>query len=205
MKTYDKWMRILAVVLMITAIVITVWQGSRGPYFDNGLVAGVRSGHMRAHHHTQANHFDLLFANRGGVSYNFYGTGVHVYIAYYERDKLVLHELISGISTAEANEVRGSVLWGVTTAGGARRELRVRADIGGAIGSGSFDFSRIDFTHAFSTGGLNTLTDMRIEPGERYVLQVWQTGTTWWADGDIFSPERLRESEKTVILYIVFE
>jgi len=146
--------------------------------------------------------FDLLFSEHGRVSYRFHGTGVSAYIAHYHRDERVLHELVTGISTTIPYNLNGFITWGVTTEQGARRELRVRASIGGGIGTSYFDMSQIDFPlGSSSTSHFNKM----IELGERYILHVWQSGGTFWADGNHFLPERLRENERTTILYVVFE
>ena len=190
----------------MVSVLGNLWYTNRGP-FQGNRVAGVPSGHMRVDH-PQTGHFDLIslmLANYGGVSYNFYGSRVHVYIAYYERDELVLRELVTGISTAEPYQLSGSMVWGITTEGGARRELRAMASIGGGVASSYFDFSQLDFNYGSSAGGWATLEDTRIELGHRYVLRIWQTGTTFWTHADFFDPEVLRESEQTAILYIVFE
>jgi len=203
MKVTNKLILIFAAFLVL-GVLGNMWYTNRGP-FQGNRVAGVPSGPLRAMH-DDGGHLDLLLAHRGGVSYNFYGQQVMVYIAYYERDELVLHELVTGISTGTTPiELSGATIWGITTEEGARRELRVRVNIGGGAGSGYFDFSSIDFEPGSFAGGPATMTDTRIEPGRRYVLHIWQTGATFWVDGDVFNPGRLRENEKTAILYIVFE
>ena len=206
MKNANKLTILFMAILVVGAGAAYLWQMNLGP-FGGGRVAGVRSGHLRVdHHHEPMNHLDLLLSYRGGISYNFYGRQAHVFIARYERDELVFHELVSGISTVEAHQISGSMIWGVTAEDGMPRELRVRVGIAGGMSFGHIDFSQIGFSEpAFHTGAQNTTQDTRIEPGERYVLHFWQTGTQWWADADVFSPERLRESEQTLILYIVFE
>ena len=203
MKAGNKRVIVLSVILVAVAALGYMWQTNRGPFQGDGI-AGPPSGHIRVDHH-RASHIDLLLVNYGGVSYNLFGRQVHVYIAHYERDELILHELVGGVATVDAHEFTGTALWGVTTEEGQRRELRVRVDMNGAAGSSYFDFSRLGFDEGPLGMSGPIITDGEIEPGRRYVLQVWQTGSRFWADGDVFNPERLRESERTAILYIVFE
>lgn len=207
MKGANKRRLIIAAILVVGVAMAYMWQYNLGP-FRGGAVAGVRNGHIRVDHgfdHFRMDHVNLLLPYRGGVSYNFYGQGVMVYIAYFERDELVLHERVGGISTGEPYRFSGSMIWGVTTEDTARRELRARVGMNGAVGFGYFDFSQIDFEPASTISAPLSIADGPIEPGRRYPLHIWQTGGSWWVDRDVFLPERLRENEKTIILYIVFE
>ncbi|MCL2857387.1 MAG: hypothetical protein FWE19_06685 [Oscillospiraceae bacterium] len=202
MRSINK-LTIVFAVLLVVGVFGNMWYTNRGP-FQGSRVAGVPSGHLRVEHHDRG-HLDLLLSHRGGVSYNFFGQRVNVYIAYYERDELVLHELVSGIASGDAHEISGTTVWGITSEEGARRELRVMVDVAGASSSSYFDFTQIDFEPGSFAGGPATMANTRIEHGKRYVLHIWQTGHTFWVDGDVFNPERLRENEKTAVLYIVFE
>ena len=204
MKAINKRVLILAAILLALAAVGYLRETNRGT-FQGGRISGLPSGHLRVEHH-HGGHLDLLLSHRGEVSYNFYGTGVSVYIAYYERDELILHERVGGIGAGEPYEFSGTAVWGITTEGVVPRELRLRVGMNGAKGFSYFDFSQLglDGEHpGWSTSSINTRS--AIEPRERYVLQVWQTGTTWWVDDSFFNPGRLRESEQTLILYIIFE
>ena len=201
-------------VFVLAAIIITLgavsvagymWYTNQG-LFQGDRISGVPTGHIKVDH-AQASHLDLLFSNYGGVSYNFVGEWVSVYIAYYERDELVLRERVNALGTAEPYELSGSVIWGITIEEGLRRELRVRISSGGAVSVNYFDFSQIDFVPGLFVNSpeFNNINSRPIELGRRYALQVWQTGNSWRADNYAFNPEQLRDSEKTTILYIVFE
>jgi len=197
---------ILAALLIISATLGAagyMWLTNSGP-FQGDRIREVPLGHIRFNQ-TEASHLDLLFSEHGSISYNFFGNEVSVYIAYYERDELVLHERIGGIAVGTPDQLAGSLLWGITTEDGVRRELRVKSSITFASSNIHFDFSEIDFHVGSMATGENITRDTNIEMNRRYVLHVWQSGTIWWADGDIFNSIRLRENEKSVILYVVFE
>ena len=152
----------------------------------------------------QGDHFDLLFSERGGVSYKFRGTGVMIYLDVYERGELILQERVGGLGTGEPAQLEGSLIWGITTEQNRRSEIRARVTEQGAVGFGFLDVSGIDFNPAVIAGA--DLGNGRIQLGRRYPLQIWKTGSTIWAvEGDVFVPERLRDNEQTIILYIVFE
>ena len=195
-------LRLSLVAVMVLAVAAALFWQARQPGGEE-----VRAGYLRFDLPEATSHFDLLFSEQGSISYNFIGESVNLYIAHYHRDQLVLHELVAGVSRGGAAQVNGQAFWGITTQGGERRELRAKVTIDGAASSSYFDFSQAGFEVGSMAGGAfvgNGLTSVRIQPGERYILHLWQTGRTFWADGDHFLPERLRENEKTAILYVVF-
>jgi len=153
----------------------------------------------------EVSHFDLLFHRYGSVSFRHQGEEVSVYLAQYERDERVLHEQVGGLGVG-AETFDGTILWGVTTEGDEPLELRTIVAVDGAWGQKSFDLSAIDFNFAalITTGGISAERE-EIEAGRRYVLHLWQSGGMIWYDGDVFRPDRLRENEHTLILYVVFE
>lgn len=97
----------------------------------------------------------------------------------------------------------GSALWGVTTENNSPSELRVRLMAGGVVSQNYFDLSLINFEARMFSGAL--IENGPIEPGRRNILELWGTGSIIWIDGNMFEPERLRESEHTAILYVVFD
>jgi len=199
---------ILAGLIVIVGTICAMgymWITSTGIFHDG--VVRAPAGHILVHE-PYTSHFDLMFSEHGRVSYDFFGERIMVYIALYERDERVVHERVGGIALGGMGHIIGTMLWGITVEEGMRAELRVRADITdgavtGAVGSGQFDFSEIDFEVGSSGSGLFS-EDTEIELGRRYVLHVWQSGSVW-TEGDVFNPMRLRGNERTAILYMVFE
>jgi len=166
-------------------------------------------GRIQADQPERGTHLDLLFSEHVGAGYQFFGQHVNLYIAYYERDELVLRELVGGIGTGSPHQQSGSLIWGLTMEENRRSELRARIHTHGAVGHGYFDFSRINLD--FEQGGMISGPDIirsssRIEVGSRHILQMWQTGNPAWHVGsDPFSSDVLSGSEQTVILYLTFE
>lgn len=146
-----------AVLIIILCLTTYMWYTNRGPFQGNS-VPGVPTGHIMVDQ-PQRSHIDLLFSEYGGVSYNFFGEGISVYIAYYERDELVLRELVTGIGIGSAGGLSGSLIWGITTEDNSRRELRLRINNGGSVGLGHFDFSQIDFQANLMVWAAATITD----------------------------------------------
>ena len=202
MKGRDKFLiGILAIILVLAVALGYMWHTNRG-FFQGDNIAGLPDGHIRALD-AQPGHLDLLFSGHGGVEFNYFGEQISVYLAYYMQDELVLHELVTGIHTLGDNDLNGMMFWGLTMENNLPNELRARINVGGAASQNHFDFSRLDFQPQATMG--STITNGPIEPSRRYVLHMWQTGTGMRADGNVFDPETLRESEHTAILYIIFE
>jgi len=197
MRNINKRVIVVVAVLVAAVSALYIWQATRG-----SLAGG---GYLRAEP-PEWGYFNLLLPQRGDVSFGFYGQQANVYIAHYERDELVLRELVTGLAFGGANEVNGRLIWGITVEEDQRRELRTFMQFeGGGVHAGHFDFSQIDFSPASWADSSATIGGSHIELGRRYVLHIWQTEARFWVDGDFFLPERLRENEKTTILYIVFE
>jgi len=204
MKTRNKLIFILLAILLVAVSVLGyLWHTNRGP-FQGDRIAGLPSGHIRVLE-TEPSPLDLLFHRHsyGGVSFNYFGESVHVYLAYYTRDELVFREPLASHATAGDHEWSGSMHWGLTIEGDQPGELRVRLISGGAMSQTYFDFSQLAFEPSLTVG--STLADLNspIVRGKRYVLQAWQTGG--FVGQDMFDPEMLARSEHTAILYIVFE
>jgi hypothetical protein len=192
---------ISASIVVLAGIFGYMWYMNLG-LFRGDSVAGLPNGHVKVLE-TRQSHFDLLFSKYGGVSFNHYGERINVYIAYYERDNRVLHEVVAGIAAAGANRFGGSMLWGLTAGQNRPRELSALVSMNGALGRNYFDFSQFDFEPMVISGP--DITNGPIERDKRYILQVWQTGASLRAGAYAFDPEILRESENTAILYMVFE
>ena len=202
MKSRSKLiLGILAIILGAAVVLGYMWHTNRG-FFQGSSISGLPDGHIRALE-TQPSHLDLLFSGHGGVEFNYFGEKVSVYLAYYRRDELVLHEIVANIHTIGDHELNGSMFWGLTTENNLPNELRVRLNAGGSMSQNYFDFSRLDFQPQAVMG--SPVINGSIEQGRRYVLHMWQTGTGMRADGNVFDPEILRESENTAILYVIFE
>jgi len=153
----------------------------------------------------EVSYFDLLFHKHGGFTFRHHGEDAHVYLAQYRRDEQVLHERVGGLGTMGVHTFEGTILWGVTTEGDEPSELRTIVAVDGAWSQKSFDLSVIDFDFAgFTSAGVSTERE-EIEVGRRYALYHWQSGSVVWTPGDVFDPERLRENENTLILYVIFE
>ena len=214
MKTRNKILLIiLAVLLMAASVLGYLWQTNRGPFGGEARLSGA---HIRALEQERG-YISLLFHVHGGASFHFHGESAHVYIAYYERGELVSHELVTGVQITPAHDLNGTMYWGVTTEEGLPHELRARVNfystgrpvdredgtrLVSAGHQGAFDFSQFDFWPTAMMGP--DFPSTVIELGERYVLHLWQTHNVFWADHNPFDPERLRESEHTLILYMVF-
>ena len=151
------------------------------------------------------NHLDLLFQSHGGVTYRHYGSSVSMYLVQYRRDEQVFHELVTGIARADAYAFSGSAIWGVTREGMKPHELRASVTINGSMGQSYIDLSALDFDFSAIATSAALVDNQRIESGERYVLHIWQSGGGFRADGNVFAPEQLRESEHTLILYLIFD
>jgi len=178
-----------------------IWYGQNSTPGES--VAGASTGRIRVDA-PEPGHLDLLFSERGEVSYQFFGQEIGLYLAQYRRDELVLHERVGGISTTKPTEFSGSVIWGVALKKNRRSEIRARIGTDFGTGHGYFDVSQIDFNPAIIGG--TDIGSGKIQPGERYVLQTWQSGNTIWAvDNDIFNPASLRDNEQTIVLYLIFE
>ena len=201
MKSISKRLLVLSVVLVVVAVAYAWWMNI--PPLQGNRNAGLPREHMRLIG-AQSDHIDLLFSQHGGAYFNFSGEQVSVFIAHFQRDEPVLHELITSIENSGTWGGGGSMSWGLTTEGGNPGEIRVLLALDGGTVSSTFDFSRLDFEPWLISGP--EMADGRIEPGRRYALQVWQTGNTVRVVGSepAFDPEQLRMSEHTAILYIVF-
>ena len=149
-------------------------------------------------------HFDILFHRHGGVTYHHYGQGVQMYLAKFRRVEQILHELVTGVTSVGANTFSGSAVWGITTSQGMPCELRAIVKMGSAMGQNYFDISTIDFDFLSGASAGPFEGEQQIEIGTRYVLHLWQSGSMMRVGYDMFSPERLRDSEYTLILYLVF-
>ena len=201
MKTRSKLaVALLAVLLVAASVSGYMWHTNRGPFQDN-RVAGLPDGRVRVLD-AEPSHMDLLFHRRGGVSFNHFGEGVHVYLAHYLGDELVLHESIASISTQGDWDFNGTVLWGVTIED-LPHELRVHLLVGGAMSRGYFDFSQFDFELGLMAGP--SLPSSAIRRGERHILQRWlATGIMPVDDSRVFDPENLRRYGESAFLYVVF-
>jgi len=184
--------------VLIAALVGYLHYTNRG-IFQGSSVSGLPDGRIRADRTTVMSH------NFGSVSFNWYGEEIGIFMAYYEGEELVLRESVAAFGTRGASLLGGTAQWVLTMSGNTREELRAYIGIQGALAQGYFDFSQIDFTPGLIVRADMTIPNRPITGGERYVLQVWQTGTSWRADNNPFHPEALRGNEKTAILYIVFE
>jgi len=155
---------------------------------------------------TQDSHFHILFHRHGGVTFRQHSERVRVYLAHYNQEELVLHELVASIETVGAYTFNGSFIWGITTERGQATELRTKLVRNGAMSLNYTDLSNLgfDITTA-STAGFSALTSPLLSQEGRYVLHLWQSGLSFRTDGNVFYPEQLRNSEHTVILYLVFE
>jgi hypothetical protein len=157
----------------------------------------------------EQSHFDLLFNHHGEVSFSYVGRQARVYIAHYEYDELVLHELVGSVGFLNVEEFSGNMFWGITKNGDLLDELRIRINIkseesGGVLNNYYLNFAPFNFEYPPTV--INPTIDREpVERGERYVFHVRQTGYTWWLDDDWFDPEVLADNEQTVLLYIVFD
>lgn len=179
--------------LIVILVGVAAWYTNWGP-FQGTSVAGIPNGHIRV--------LDpgSLY---GSVSFNYFGHQVQVYVAYFQRDTLVIHELVLGISGFDERDINGELQWATVPEINLTGWLPVLR-VGGMLARGSFDFSVLDFEIATAISADSTISPGRIERGRRYVINMWQSGNTFMADGDFFNPEQLRTSEHTAILYVVF-
>ena len=158
------------------------------------------------------NHLDLLLTMQGQADFNFRAQGgedgfVHImmHLAYFQKDELILRETVMGMGIGVGDgpvDVSGSILWGIATPQAGVQELRARVIVNGASSQGNFDLSRLDFQPMAIMGP--NFTNEQIVPGQRYVVQMQNTSGRVTMH-DQFDPEILRDSEHTVILYIIFE
>ncbi|MCL2369033.1 MAG: hypothetical protein FWC72_08545 [Oscillospiraceae bacterium] len=204
MKTKSKLLiALLAVLLVATSVLGYMWHTNRG-LFQGNRVAGLPNAHLRVLS-VEPSHFDLLFHrhNYGGVEFNHFGEGVHVYIAHYIGGERVLHEIVTGISIVGDGTLSGTVRWGLTMEENEPHELRIHLRAGAGSSQNYFDFSQFDFVvRAMSGPGFPS---RQIEQGERYILQRWQAGGMFPIDEDrAFDPDILSANEETVFLYMVF-
>ncbi len=196
----------LALLLVILGISTYLWYMNYGP-FQGEKVAGVPDGHIKIIDEPMGV-ASLLFSAHGSYAFNFQGKGVAVYLAYYEKDVRIKHERVSGFQQTEDGPLNGTLQWGITFEqdAGQLEELRVSIRASGSQATNSYDMSQLNFNteNGFSSV-MNLFSNGRIEKGDRYVLQTWQTSGMVRADNDVFHEEVLRESEQTIILYMVFE
>ena len=152
-------------------------------------------------------HLNLLLTMQGRADFNFRGEGgfayVTMYVAYFYRDELILHEAVAGMGLGvDDADISGSILWGIATPQAFLQEFRVQLMVNGSSAQGSFDLSRLDFQPMLTAGP--NFTNEQIVQGQRYVVQMKNTSGRFSAQ-DQFDPEVLRHSENTAIFYVIFQ
>jgi len=108
MKTRNRILLIVLALLLVAASVLGyLWQTNRGPFGGDGRLP---RAHIRVMEQ-ERDYLDLLFDTHGRAMFNFYGKSAYVYIAHYERDELVLHELVTGVAVTPEHDLNGTVYW----------------------------------------------------------------------------------------------
>ena len=145
MKKRNKIILIIIVLLLGAGSVLGYMKyTNRGP-FEGFSLAGLPDNHIKFLNKQLSQHpFELLFNAYGGVYFNGNGKDVNVYLSYYKRDELVLHESLASIGFGNVHVYSGYVLWGLTMKNNLPDELRVDMLAGGGKCNNTFDFSSLD-------------------------------------------------------------
>ncbi|EUJ26672.1 hypothetical protein [Listeria cornellensis] len=177
--------------------------------FQEQKEAGIPDGEIKNMRElAKTDELSLLLAASGEVAYNLKGSNVSVYFDVFQRDKRVIHELVTEFGSDEDTQLSGSLVWGIPGFDiFTPTEIRAKITNGGAISQDTFVIPKDVFgklenavaqTQPFESG--------KIKKGERYILQAWGMGKGEMGINEkTFAKEGLKNREQSVIVYVVFE
>ncbi|WP_124892668.1 hypothetical protein [Listeria sp. SHR_NRA_18] len=204
-----KFLIILAAIVIVLGGTLMYLNHMNYWPFQDQKEAGIPDGEIKnLNEPVKADELSLLLAASGKVTYNVKAINVAVYFDVYQRDKRVMHELVTESGSDEEIQLSGNLVWGIPGFDVFNpTEIRATITNGGAISQDAFTVPKDVFGKLENqVAQTQPFDDGKIKKGERYILQAWGMGKGEMGINDkTFAKEGLKNREQSVILYVVFK
>lgn len=198
---------IVTLIIFVGAGISLMYDYNYGP-FQGDKIAGVRDNSIKSVRADAAGVAALMFQQSGEFRFNVEAEEFTLYLDYYQKDELIKSDVVFGVSNDERFGIYGNLLLGITS-GDSQLLTRYNGGTYGGVYSSGAPITLSDYHK--SESGLSSFlipydNSQKIQLGEKYYLYYANTAGKLYTDIDQhLTPEALRQTDETIVVYMIFE
>lgn len=199
---------IVTLIIFVGAGISLMYDYNYGP-FQGDKIAGVRDNSIKSVRADAAGVAALLFQQSGEFRFNVEAEEFTLYLDYYQKDELIKSDVVFGVSNDERFGIYGNLLLGITS-GDSKLLTRYNGGTYGGVYSSGVPITLSDYQESELSINASFLVpydnSQKIQLGEEYILYFANSSGGFYEDvNQNLTPEALRQTDETIVVYMIFE